>query len=680
MKENIMQWLEDHSMLYQASCLCEKYAAQPTLWKNTYSTPRHEALLERASVWFSVYPVSMITEEEQSLLGYLGTESLWQAFSNVGIEALHTGPMKKAGGWRDDTFTPTVDGWFDRISLQIDSAFGTEEEYKHLVKTAAQHGGIIAGDLVPGHTGKGPDFRLAARHHKEYSGIYVMINIPESDWSLLPEVNDEWDSVNLPFETVDLFTEKGYLPGRLQRVLFSNPGSDISPSGWDATGIITGVDGVRRRWVYLHFFKSGQPTMNWMDPSGGASRIVMGDVIKTIQDLGACAVRLDANPFLGIERKPGSRIATSECHPLAVMASEQIAWQVRRFGGWSFQELNMSLEEIKRFSDAGPDFSYDFITRPAVQHALLTGDATFLKFMLDFMLRMGIRPARLIHSMQNHDEITYELVHFIVHADETFEYDGETLTGDALRTRIRTEMEQKAISPKTPYNHLSGNGLCTTLTGLAGTRLGITDIWNMDAEQTAEIMKAHLLLVLFNSMQPGIFNLSGWDLVGALPLPVESIPELVADGDTRWVNRGAYDLLGSNPSCTASRDGLPVAKNLYGTITEQLTQPRSFVRQLRRILSVRKKYNIDRSTSRPRPETTDRGVVVLLNELPDQQGLQLTALNFGFQTAHETLHFPDQAGQRVTDIIQDIQFSALSETGQINLTLAPLEGRIFLIK
>ncbi|MCL4357875.1 hypothetical protein M1512_03210 [Patescibacteria group bacterium] len=42
----------------------------------------------------------------------------------------------------------------------------------------------------------------------------------------------------------------------------------------------------------------------------------------------------------------------------------------------------------------------------------------------------------------------------------------------------------------------------------------------------------------------GVFALSGWDLVGALPLPPDSISKLIKSGNTRWINRGAYDLLG----------------------------------------------------------------------------------------------------------------------------------------
>ena len=52
-------------------------------------------------------------------------------------------------------------------------------------------------DIVPGHTGKGADFRLAEMAYGDYPGIYHMVSIAPDDWHLLPEVPDGRDSVNL---------------------------------------------------------------------------------------------------------------------------------------------------------------------------------------------------------------------------------------------------------------------------------------------------------------------------------------------------------------------------------------------------------------------------------------------------------------------------------------------------
>jgi trehalose synthase len=129
--------------------------------------------------------------------------------------------------------TPSVDGHFDRISTQIDEVFGSEVEFRRLCEVAAAHGGIVIDDIVPGHTGKGPDFRLAEMKVGDYPGIYHMVEIPPEDWHLLPEVPPGNDSVNLDSEAEDRLQRAGYIVGRLQRVIFQDPG--MKDTNWSAT-------------------------------------------------------------------------------------------------------------------------------------------------------------------------------------------------------------------------------------------------------------------------------------------------------------------------------------------------------------------------------------------------------------------------------------------------------------
>ena len=75
-----------------------------------------------------------------------------------------------------------MDGHFDRISTQIDPAFGTEDEFRQMCATANWYGGTIIDDIVPGHTGKGADFRLAEMKYADYPGIYHMVEIDPRDW------------------------------------------------------------------------------------------------------------------------------------------------------------------------------------------------------------------------------------------------------------------------------------------------------------------------------------------------------------------------------------------------------------------------------------------------------------------------------------------------------------------
>ena len=97
----------------------------------------------------------------ETYLSALADRRLWDAFRRIGIDAIHTGPVKMAGGLNGRRLTPSIDGHFDRISMQVDPEFGTEEEFRMLCATAAEYEGTIIDDIVPGHTGKGADFRLA---------------------------------------------------------------------------------------------------------------------------------------------------------------------------------------------------------------------------------------------------------------------------------------------------------------------------------------------------------------------------------------------------------------------------------------------------------------------------------------------------------------------------------------
>ena len=122
------------------------------------------------------------------------------------------------------------------------------------------------------------------------------------------------------------------------------------------------------------------------------------------------------------------------------------------------------------------------------------------------------------------------------------------------------------------------NGIaCTTATVIAAT-LGITDLDQID--DIDPIRRAHLLLAMFNALQPGVFALSGWDLCGMLTLPVDEVAELLEGGDTRWIHRAAHDLMGVNPAATHSMAGMPRGRSLYGSIPEQLADETSFLRQL----------------------------------------------------------------------------------------------------
>jgi trehalose synthase len=223
------------------------------------------------------------------------------------------------------------------------------------------------------------------------------------------------------------------------------------------------------------------------------------------------------------------------------------------------------------------------------------------------------------------------------------------------------------------------NGVACTTASMAAAALGIRDLTQIDETQAAAIQRAHLLLAMYNALQPGVFALSGWDLVGALTLPADSVAGLMADGDTRWVNRGAYDLMGVDSAATHSQAGLPRARALYGSLPEQLRDPGSFANQLRHLLDVRRCNRIYESRQIAVPDVRSPSLLVMVHELPDRLGLEITALNFATQPVEEVITMPAAANLAVREALRDVDEGAFDEHGRFLIQLQGHEGKAYLV-
>src|SRR5262249_25858491 len=200
------------------------------------------------------------------------------------------------------------------------------------------------------------------------------------------------------------------------------------------------------------------------------------------------------------------------------------------------------------------------------------------------------------------------------------------------------------------------------------------DPYQATVDQVRQIRRGHLLLVMANAMQPGVFCLSGWDLVGALPVPEKSVEKWIGAGDYRWVNRGGVDLMDANPKATTSAYGLPRAKTLYGPLPEQLKDPDSFASQLKRILAGRQRYRLAEAELVAVPEVKNAAVAVLVLKLPENGGWAITALNFGRAEVQETLdltQLPGPAarlhGGQVRDAVSGAVEGEVPESGRLKV-------------
>jgi trehalose synthase len=673
-----VDWLLEQSMLGDAAIFATNFSGQGSMWQNPFANPDPRAAIEKSSVWFTAYPISMITRKGASFLGTLGDDDLWAAFEEIGIDGVHTGPVKKAGGVVGWEPTPSVDGHFDRISTQIDEAFGTEDEFRAISEVAAGHLGMVIDDIVPGHTGKGADFRLAEMKIGDYPGIYHMVEIDENDWHLMPTVSRGKDSINLDTEAEDQLAKHGYIIGRMQRVIFYEPG--VKDTNWSATAPVVGPDGVKRRWVYLHYFKEGQPSINWLDPSFAGMRLVIGDALHSLGDLGSGALRLDANGFLGVEKSAEDSPAWSEGHPLSEAANQLIASMVRKVGGFTFQELNLTIDDIKSSAERGADLSYDFVTRPAYHHAMATGDTEFLRLTLNLAVKHGVEPASLVHALQNHDEMTYELVHFeTLHAKDRFTFRSKEISGHELAVTVRQDLLDHLTGEAGPYNAtFTQNGIASTTATIIAASLGFTSIAKLTAGQAEQIKQAHLLLAMFNALQPGVFALSGWDLVGALTLDRKQVGWLLNEGDTRWIHRSAYDLMDYRPDATESLSKLPRGKSLYGSLPAQLKDPNSFARRLRDILAVRKRYGIASAVQVDVPLVSNKAMLVMVHQLSDAE--QVTVLNFSPEPISGSVISERLVpGSVLVDMFTDSEIGEVDDLHSFAVTLGPHEGRSLLV-
>jgi trehalose synthase len=267
-------------------------------------------------------------------------------------------------------------------------------------------------------------------------------------------------------------------------------------------------------------------------------------------------------------------------------------------------------------------------------------------------------------------------VHFAgPHRDDLFPFRGREISGADLAALVRRELIERLTGDAAPYNStFTTNGIaCTTATIIAAV-LGHHDLSGLDAGQIEAIKQVHLLLAMFNALQPGVFAISGWDLCGMLTVPRRQIPDLLSSGDTRWIHRGAYDLMDYRPEVTTSPSRIPRGVSLYGSLPRQIDDPRSYVRRLAGILRVRHDHRIASSLQVGVPPTGDPAVLAMIHRL-DTGRIQATVLNFSGRTVTDRLagdHLP--AGAPVTDMLTGAPVAEVDDDHGFTIALRPFEG------
>ena len=347
-------------------------------------TPIRARRCEQASVWFTAYPLSLITRPGQSFLGALGDEELWKAFP----ADRHQGRAHRSGqagrrhlpaGGPPPASTATSTASARRSTRP--SAPRTSSG--RCARMATGHGGTIIDDIVPGHTGKGADFRLAEmklrrlpRHlphgRDRAGGLEPAARRPRGQ-----------DSVNLDAASRGGARRRpATSSGELQRVIFYEPGRQGDQLERDAAGRRRRR---RRAPLGLPALLQGGPALDQL-ARPVVRRHAAGDRRRpALAGRPGLRRRCGWTPTASSASRSSAEgtPAWSEGHPLSAggePAHRQHGAQGRRLHLPGAQPRPSTTSATP--ARPAPDLSYDFVTRPAYQHALVTGDTEFLRLTL----------------------------------------------------------------------------------------------------------------------------------------------------------------------------------------------------------------------------------------------------------------------------------------------------------
>ena len=232
-----VEWLREQSMLGDAKLLADaalrpgQHVAEPV--RRTRTRARRSSA---RPVWFTAYPLSLDHRGRASRSWpRSATEELWQAFSDDRhrrrphrARSSRRAGSTAGGPRRRSTATSTAS------ACRSTRRSAPRSEFRRLCAIAAEYDGTVIDDIVPGPHRQGR--RLPARRDGPRG-----LSRASTTWSrssrrtgtCCPEVPDGQRLVNLDAETEAQLERAGYIIGRLQRVIFYEPG--VKETNWSAT-------------------------------------------------------------------------------------------------------------------------------------------------------------------------------------------------------------------------------------------------------------------------------------------------------------------------------------------------------------------------------------------------------------------------------------------------------------
>ncbi|XP_075235704.1 maltase 2-like [Lycorma delicatula] len=199
----------------------------------------------QTTVIYQIYPLSFQDSDGDGKGDLKGIESRLDYFVETGIKTIWISPIYKS---------PQFDLGYDISNyMEIDSQFGTLDDFKSLIEAIKKRGIKILMDFVPNHTSDEHEwFQKSIKRIDPYTDYYV--------WK----------------DPKEVFENGTKLPPNNWRSLFSG-------DGWKYVE--------ERKQFYFHQFSIKQPDLNFFNPE---VRKEMKDVLKYWLDLGVDGFRVDA--------------------------------------------------------------------------------------------------------------------------------------------------------------------------------------------------------------------------------------------------------------------------------------------------------------------------------------------------------------------------------------------------
>lgn len=611
-----IQHLERLSMLGAQTEFARVVSGSHIAWLRPADQPFPEPLLALADTWIAVNPLSMLSENKQSVFASFASPRYWRLLGRARINGAYFSPVNGAGAlWAyNRKASPRGE---DAIQYAFSEAAGSDNDYFKLLSAANANRKLIGLELTPATTGLGPDFFLAARQHRQFSGAYCMVELPHKTWNSLPKVPDQWRGEPLADAHVAALAAQNLLPPAMAQDFFPTG----KKGGWAVTGEIHGVDGLPRRWAYRYYGSPDRPVLNWEDPSAAARKILSGSVIRSVGMLGGALVGMRLEGLYGLEA--AAHKGVSPAYSPADRAAVDVSREVRRYGGWSYLQDETPFALIDALMAHGPDFFQDHVFSPGVEHAILTGSTTLLETMTDEALAMGLDMRRFVHSTITGSGVSYELAHLAsVAAGASPALSISPKAAGKMRANVLAEAQNALYASTLTAKRgddvppLQGRRLFTTSAGLAAMALGAGNAESATKDMEPLIRDGHLLQVFFRAMLPGLFMISGQDLAGTLPLSWYETSHSSGDWDVGMTSRGAYALTQSADASPVTAQGVAKAKSVYPTADVQLDMEDSFMGKLADILAVRTSLNIPGGRLHGRFETYAPSCFALAVVLP----------------------------------------------------------------